>query len=192
MGALIYSAITSLDGFVADEAGRFDWAVPDEEVHAFINDRQRPVGTYLFGRRMYETMVAWEAIDTGDDQPRVMREFAKIWRGTDKIVYSRTMDTVSSARTRIERDFDAHGILRVKSQADRDLMVAGPELAGQAFRAGVVDELQLYVAPILVGGGTPCHPPDLRLKLELLEERRFGNGMVFLRYSVDAGAPPTS
>jgi len=182
MAKLIYSAITSLDGYVADEDGNFDWAVPDEEVHTFVNDLQRPVGTYLYGRRMYEVMVAWETADTLADQPPYTQDFAQIWQAADKIVYSTTLETVSSARTRIERDFDPEAVRRMKATAGPDLTVAGPDLAAQAFKAGLVDECHLFLAPIVVGGGNRSLPNNVRVKLELLDERRFGNGMVHLRY----------
>jgi dihydrofolate reductase len=152
MAKLIYSAIASLDGYVADEDGNFGWAVPDEEVHAFINDLQRPIGTYLYGRRMYETMVGWETDPTLAEQSPLMRDFAQIWQAADKIVYSKTLEAVSSARTRIERDFDPELVRQMKARAGRDLNVGGPELAAQAFRAGLVDELYLFVVPIVVGG----------------------------------------
>jgi dihydrofolate reductase len=179
---LIYSAIASLDGYVADEDGNFDWAVPDDEVHAFINDLERAVGTYLYGRRMYETMVGWETDPTLADQSPLMRDFAEIWQAADKIVYSKTLEAVSTARTRIERDFDPEAVRQVKALAGRDLIVGGPELAAQAFEAGLVDELHLFVVPMVVGGGKRSLPDDVRLKLELLDERRFGNGMVYLNY----------
>jgi dihydrofolate reductase len=182
MPKLIYSAITSLDGYVADEDGNFDWAAPDEEVHTFVNDLERPVGTYLYGRRMYEVMVAWETMDTGPDQPPVMRDFAEIWRAAEKVVYSRTLETVSSARTRIERDFDPEAVRQMKAQAGRDITVGGPDLAAQAIKAGLVDEYHLFVAPIVVGGGKQSLPDNVRLKLELLNERRFENGVVYLHY----------
>jgi dihydrofolate reductase len=185
MAKLIYSAITSLDGYVADEDGKFDWAEPDEEVHTFINDLERPVGTYLYGRRMYEVMVAWETLALAD-QPPSMRDFAEIWRAADKIVYSKTLETVSSARTRIERDFDPEVVRQMKASAGRDFSVGGPDLAAHAIRAGLVDEWHLFVAPILVGGGTKSLPDDVRLKLELLDEREFGNGMAYLRYRTRA------
>jgi dihydrofolate reductase len=181
MAKLIYSAIASLDGYVADEDGKFDWAEPDEEVHTFVNDLARSVGTYLFGRRMYEVMLAWETMNLAD-QPPFITDFAKIWRAADKIVYSRTLETVSSARTRIERDFDPEAVRQLKASAGRDLAVGGPELAGHAFKAGLVDECQLFLAPIVVGGGRQSVPYSVRLRLELLDERRFGNGMVHLRY----------
>ena len=186
MGKLIYSAITSLDGYVADELGRFDWAKPDEEVHTFINDLERPVGTYLYGRRMYEVMVSWETAHTLSDQPPYIRDFAEIWQAADKIVYSRTLEAVSSARTRLEQDFDPEAVRKLKASADRDLTVGGPDLASRAFERGLVDELHLFVAPFIVGGGNQALPNNLRLKLELLDERRFSNGMVFLRYGTGA------
>jgi dihydrofolate reductase len=181
MAKLIYSAITSLDGYVADGEGNFDWAAPDEEVHTFVNDVERSVGTYLFGRRMYEVMVAWETMPLGD-QPPVVRDFAEIWRAADKVVYSKTLQTVSSARTRTERDFDAEAVRRMKVTARRDISVGGPNLAAQAIEAGLVDECHLYFTPIVVGGGTRSLPNDVRVKLELLDERRFGNGVVHLHY----------
>ncbi|MDQ3990822.1 MAG: dihydrofolate reductase family protein [Actinomycetota bacterium] len=182
MARLIYAPITSLDGYVADEDGNFDWAAPDEEVHTFINDLERPVGTHLYGRRMYEVMVAWETMNPLADQPAFIRDFAEIWRAADKVVYSTTLDTVSSARTRIERDFDPEAVRRMQAQRGRDITVGGPDLAAQAIRAGLVDELRLLVAPMVVGGGKRSLPDDVRLKLELLEERRFDSGMVHLRY----------
>jgi dihydrofolate reductase len=182
MAKLIYSAIASLDGYVADEDGRFDWAEPDEEVHTFANDLERPVGTHLYGRRMYEVMVAWETIGRRPDQPPFIEDFAEIWRAADKIVYSKTLENVSSARTRIEREFDAEAIRQLKTAAERDITVGGPALAAQAFKAGLVDDLHLFVAPIVVGGGKRSLPDGVRLRLELLDERRFGNGMVHLHY----------
>jgi dihydrofolate reductase len=181
MGKLIYLALTSLDGYVADEDGKFDWAEPDEEVHTFVNDLERGVGTYLYGRRMYEVMLAWETVNLAD-QPSFIRDFTEIWRAADKIVYSNTLETVSSARTRVERDFDPEAVQQLKAAARRDLGVGGPELAAQAFKAGLVDEYHLFLAPVVVGGGKQSLPDDVRLKLELLDERRFGNGMVHLRY----------
>jgi dihydrofolate reductase len=179
MAKLIYSAIMSLDGYTADEDGNFDWAAPDEEVHTFVNDLERPVGTYLYGRRMYEVMVAWEAVT---DQTPHTRDFAEIWRAADKVVYSRTLEAPSSARTRIERDFEPGAVRQMKAAAERDLTVGGPDLAAHAFRAGLVDECRLYVAPIVVGGGNRALPDKVRVPLELLDERRFGNGVVYLRY----------
>jgi dihydrofolate reductase len=182
MAKLIYSAITSLDGYVADEDGNFDWAAPDEEVHSFVNDLERPVGTYLYGRRMYEVMAYWETAHTLADQPPFVQDFAEIWQAADKIVYSKTLETVSSARTRIERDFDPEAVRQLKAQTGRDISVGGPDLAAQAIKAGLVDEYHLFLAPIVVGGGNQSLPNNVRLKLELLDERRFGNGVVYLYY----------
>ena len=182
MARLIYSAIASLDGYVADEDGNFDWAEPDEEVHTFVNDLERPVGTYLYGRRMYEVMVFWETAHTLAGEPPVVQDFAEIWQAADKIVYSKTLETVSSARTRIERDFDPEAVRELKARAGRDITVGGPDLAGQAIKSGLVDECHLFLAPIVVGGGKQFLPRGARLKLELLDERRFGNGVVHLHY----------
>ena len=182
MAKLIYSVIASLDGCTADENGNFDWAAPDEEVHTFVNDRERPVGTYLYGRRMYEVMVAWETMPTHADQPPFARDFATIWQAAEKIVYSTTLAEVSSARTRIERAFDPESIRKMKALAERDLTVGGPGLAAQALKAGLVDECHLFVVPIVVGGGTPVFPHHVRLQLDLLDERRFDNGTVYLYY----------
>jgi dihydrofolate reductase len=178
---LIYSPIASLDGYVADEDGNFDWAEPDEEVHRFVNDLERPVGTYLYGRRMYEVMLFWETAG-GADQPAFVRNFAELWRAADKIVYSKTLETVSSARTRIEREFDPEAVRQLKARAERDLTVGGSGLAGQALAAGLVDECHFFVAPVVVGGGTRALPDGVRLDLELLDERRFTSGVVYLRY----------
>jgi len=182
MAKLIYSAITSLDGYVADEDGNFDWAAPDEGGHPFVNDVERPVGAYLYARRMYEGMVYWETVSALAEQPPVVQDFAEIWRAADKIVYSKTLETPSSARTRIERDFDAEAVRQMKASAEYDLTVGGPDLAAQAFRAGLVDECHLFVAPVVVGGGRPSFPDNLRLELELLDERRFASGVVHLHY----------
>jgi dihydrofolate reductase len=186
MAKLIYSAITSLDGYVADEDGNFDWAEPDEEVHTFVNDLERPIGTYLYGRRMYEVMVAWEDSETFTNQQPFVQDFAAIWQAADKIVYSRTLATVSSARTRIERDFDPEAVRQMKARAGRDITVGGPELAAQAIKAGLVDECHLFVTPIVVGGGNPSLPTSVRLRLELVDERRFRNGVVHLHYRTRA------
>ena len=182
MAKLIYSVITSLDGYVADADGNFDWAAPDEEVHTFVNDLERPLGTYLYGRRMYEVMVFWETAHTLAEQSPVMQDFAEIWQAADKIVYSRTLETVSSARTRIEREFDPESVRQLKAAAGRDISVGGPDLAAQAIKAGLVDEFHLFLVPIVVGGGKQSLPDNVRLELELLDERRFGNGMVHLHY----------
>jgi dihydrofolate reductase len=176
---LIYSAITSLDGYVADEERKFDWAEPDEDVHRFVNELERSVGTYLYGRRMYEVMVAWETVA---DQPPVIQDYAGIWRAAYKIVYSKSLETVSSARTRLERDFDPVAIRQLKTQAGRDISVSGPDLAAQAIKAGLVDEFHLFLTPILVGGGKRSLPDNVPMKLELLDQRRFGNGVVHLHY----------
>ena len=181
MSKLIYLMIMSLDGCVADENGNFDWAEPDEEVHTFVNDLERRVSTYLLGRRMYEVLVAWETMDLAD-QPPFIRDFAKIWLAADKVVYSTTLETVSSARTRIERDFDPEAVRQMKGSAERDITVGGPDLATQGFKAGLVDECHLFVAPVVVGGGIRALPNDVRLQLELLDERRFGGGFVHLHY----------
>jgi len=181
MAKLIYSALESLDGYIADQDGKFDWGEPDEEVHTFLNDLMRTIGTYLYGRRMYEVMVAWETLELAD-QPPHMQEFADMWRHADKIVYSKTLEAASSAKTRLERDFDLEAVRRMKVAERRDLAVAGPTLAAQAFQAALVDECQLFIAPIVVGGGIQSLPDNVRLKLELLDERRFDNGTVYLHY----------
>jgi dihydrofolate reductase len=182
MAKLIYSAIASLDGYVADEKGNFDWAAPDEEVHSFVNELVRPIGSHLYGRRMYEVMAYWETVDTVADLSSVEQDFAEIWQAADKIVYSRTLETVSTARTLIERDFDPDAVRQLKAAAGRDISVGGPELAGQAIEAGLVDEFHLFVTPSVVGGGNRSLPDGLRVTLELLDERRFGNGVVYLHY----------
>jgi dihydrofolate reductase len=182
MAKLIYSAITSLDGYVADEDGNFDWAAPSEEVHAFANQLERSIGTHLFGRRMYETMVYWETAHTRPESSPVELDYADVWRAADKIVYSRTMADVSSARTRIEREFDPDSVRRLKESAGRDLSVGGAELAAQAIKDGLVDEYHLFVNPVVVGGGTSALPDNVRLDLELLDEHRFSSGVVHLHY----------
>jgi dihydrofolate reductase len=173
--------IESLDGYVADENGNLDWAEPDEEVHAFVNDLERPVGTYLYGRRMYEVMNAWETMEVAD-QPAFIQDFAAMWRAADKIVYSRTLEKAESAKTRIERDLDPEAVRQLKASFEADISIGGPNLAAKAMRTGLVDEWHLFVAPVVVGGGTRSFPDNVRLDLELVDERRFGNGMVFLRY----------
>ncbi len=182
MARLIYTAITSLDGYIEDAEGKFDWAAPDEEVHAFVNDLVRPVGTYLLGRRMYETMVFWERPPDLAAQPPVVQDFAEIWQRAEKIVYSKTLQTASSARTRIEREFDPDAARQMKATAVHDITVGGPELAAQAIEAGLVDEYHLFLAPVVVGGGKRSLPDDVRVNLELLDERRFRNGTVYLHY----------
>ena len=185
MAQLIYSAIASLDGFIEDADGNFDWAAPDEEVHAFVNDLERPVGTYLYGRRMYETMAVWDTMPL-DDEPDVMRDFAELWRAADKVVYSRTLADVSTGRTRLEREFDVGATRELKRDSARDIGIGGPELAGQALAAGIVDEIQLFLTPVLVGVGKHSLPTTAQLSLDLRDQRRFVNGTVFLRYGVTA------
>jgi dihydrofolate reductase len=184
MAKLICTAITSLDGYIADEHGNFDWGMPDSDVHAFVNDLERPVGTYLYGRRLYEVMVFWETFRAQPDEPPPMLDFAGLWQAADKIVYSTTLETASSARTRIERTFDPSAVRAMKDAADRDLSIGGPALAAHAFRAGLVDEVRLLVSPVTIGGGNRFLPDGLRAELELLDERRFDNGVVYLRYRV--------
>jgi dihydrofolate reductase len=184
MAKLIYSAIASVDGFTADQNGNFDWAAPGQEVHAFINDLERPVGTYLYGRRMYETMAVWENDPTLAGRSEVTVDFAHIWQAADKIVFSKTLQRASTRRTRIERVFDPEAVRQIKMSAASDLTVGGPHLAAQAFKAGLVDECHLFLAPIVVGSGKQALAGEVRLELELLDERRFGSGMVYLRYRV--------
>jgi dihydrofolate reductase len=172
---LIYSPIASADGYVEDKEGKFDWAAPDDEVHAFVNDLERPIGTHLYGRRMYETMMFWETVSTDGDQAVVSRDFAEIWRAAEKIVYSRTLQTPSSGRTRIERDFDPAVI-----------SVGGAELGGEAIAAGLVDECHLFLVPVIVGGGKRALPDDVHVRLKLLAERRFRSGVVHLHYALRA------
>ena len=180
MAKLIYSAITSLDGYVADEDGGFDWAAPDEQVHAFVNDLERPVGTYLYGRRMYDVMRYWET--PPEDSTAVSQDYAGIWQAADKVVYSTTLEAVDTARTTLERSFDPDAVRRLKASAGRDLSVGGPALAAEALRAGLVDDCQVFLNPVVVGGGTPWLPRGVRLDLELVDEHRFDNGVVYLRY----------
>jgi dihydrofolate reductase len=182
MARLIYSAIMSLDGYIADADGDFEWAAPDEEVFAFVNELERPVGAYLYGRRMYETMRYWETADTLPDQSAVSLDFARIWQAADKIVYSATLQAPDTARTRVERDFDPDQVRKLKEAADRDLTVGGAYLAAQAIAAGLVDEYQLFLVPAVVGGGTRALPDQVRLNLALAEEREFGGGTVYLCY----------
>ena len=182
MARLIYSAITSLDGYVVDETGHFDWAAPDAEVHAVVNDLERPVGTYLYGRRMYDVMAVWETMPTGADQSAVTRDFADIWRAADKVVYSTTLEEARTARTRVERSFDPTAVRKLVDAAGRDVTVGGPGLAGQAIAAGLVDELHQFVTPVVVGGGTGWLPDKVRVDLELLGQRRFAGGVVHLHY----------
>jgi dihydrofolate reductase len=184
MARLIYTTITSLDSYVADAAGDFDWGAPDEEVHRFINDLERPIGTYLYGRRMYDVMALWDSDAAVAGQPAHVADFAALWRAAGKVVYSTTLSEVSSARTRIERAFDPAAIRRLKADAGHDISVGGPHLAAQAIRHGLVDECHLFVVPVIVGGGTRSLPDDVRVKLELLDERRFASGTVHLHYRI--------
>jgi dihydrofolate reductase len=181
MGKLVYGAIMSLDGYIADESGDFGWAAPDEEVHAFVNDLQRSVGTYLFGRRMYEVMSFWEA-PAADDWTPAAREFASVWQTTRKVVYSTSLPAVTTARTRLERRFEPASVRTMAAEADQDVAIGGPTLAAHAIRAGLVQDYQLFVVPVLVGAGTRCLPDGVRLDLELVDERRFDSGVVYLRY----------
>ena len=184
MGKLVYSAIGSLDGYVEDQQGQFDWAEPDEEVLAFVNELERPCGTYLYGRRMYETMVFWETNGSGDEYSPGSRDFAKIWRAADKIVFSRTLAAVRSERTRIARTFDPAVVRQLKASFHHDIAVGGAELAGAAFAAGLVDEVHLILCPVVVGGGKRALPADVPMGLDLLDERRFDGGVVHLHYAV--------
>jgi dihydrofolate reductase len=179
---LVYMAITSLDGYVADEKGSYDWAMPDDEVFGFVNDFERPVGTYLYGRRLYEEMTGWETAHAQPGQSALMLDFARIWQAAEKVVYSRSLAAVSTARTRLERSFDPEAVREMKTRAERDITVGGPALAAEAIRAGLVDEYHLVVSPVVVGGGKRALPGDVRLQLELAGQRRFGNGVVHLHY----------
>ena len=187
MGRLIYSAIASLDGYVADEDGNFGWSAPDEEVHAFVNELERPLGAHLYGRRMYEVLAVWETMDV-TDEPEVIRDYAEIWRATEKVVFSRTLTEPASAKTRIEPEFDPAAIAQLKKDSERDIGIGGPTLAAQALTAGLVDELHLFVSPVIVGGGLRALPDGLKLRLDLEDERRFGNGVVYLRYRCESPA----
>jgi dihydrofolate reductase len=186
MARLIYSALSSLDGYVADEDGNFDWAMPDDEVHAFINDLERRFGTHLYGRRMYEVMVAWDNTDALADQRPVMLDFARTWQAAEKVVFSTTLESVSTARTRIERRFEPETIRQMKARAEHDILIGGPELAAQAIKEGLVDAYHLFLAPIVVGGGKQALPRGVRVKLTLMSERRFDNGMVYLHYDASS------
>lgn len=190
MAKLIYNAISSLDGYIEDADGKFDWAEPDEEVHAFVNDLVRPVGTYLLGRRMYETMVFWERLPDLAARPPVVQDFAEIWQRAEKVVFSKTLQSASSAKTRIEREFDPEAVRQLKARVDRDLTIGGPELAAQAIEAGLVDEYHLLLVPVVVGGGKRSLPDrNVRSQVELLDERRFRHGTMYLRYRTRR-APP--
>jgi dihydrofolate reductase len=184
MARLIYSVLGSVDGYFVDADGRFDWAAPDEEVLTFVNDLERTIGTYLYGRRMYETMVFWETVHTQGDEPAAFWDFAGLWRAAEKIVYSRTLTSPSSARTRIEREFDPDAVRQLKLSSTADIAIAGANLAGQAIGAGLVDEYHLFLSPIVIGGGKRTLPNNIRSPLELLDERSFKNGVVHLHYRV--------
>lgn len=184
MGKLIYAANTSLDGYLEDENGSFDWSVPDDEVHGFWNEHERHIGTSLYGRRMYETMRVWENDDWLEDEPAVIHEYAQIWRAADKIVYSSTLEKVLAARTRIERRFEPEAVRQLKEASQSDLSIGGATIGAEAFRHGLVDECVLLLCPVTVGGGKPALPLGLRVELELLEHRRFGNGVVYVRHAV--------
>ena len=188
MAKLIYTSITSLDGFIEDRDGKFDWAEPNEEVHTFVNDLERPIGTYLYGRKMYEVMTYWESPGSDVNGSPYLSDYAQLWQAADKIVYSKTLEAVSTARTRIESDFDPGAVRAMKASAGRDLSVSGPRLASHALRAGLVDELGVIVYPVVMGGGKHYLPPDLTMQLELREERRLAGGVVYLNYEV-AGQP---
>jgi len=185
VGRLICTGMTSLDGFIADERGDFSWAAPDAAVHAFVNDLERSIGTYLYGRRMFEVMRYWETADAQADRPEVERDYTSVWQAADKVVFSTTLDEAGTKRTRLERSFDPEAVRRLVEGSTRDVSVSGPGLAAHAFRAGLVDEVQLFVCPVIVGGGTRFLPDGVRLSLELGEERRFDSGVVFLRYRID-------
>jgi len=182
MANLIYSAISSLDGYIEDPDGKFEWAMPDEEVHSFINNLERPAGTYLYGRRMYETMMVWETDPNLAAESPLLRDFAEIWQAANKIVYSKTLETISTRKTQLEQTFDPEAIRQLKAAGEHDILIGGAELAAHAFRAGLIDECHLFLIPIFVGGGKSALPDNVRLELELLAERRFGNGTVYLRY----------
>jgi dihydrofolate reductase len=183
MGRLISTGIVSLDGYINDASGKFDWAAPDEEVHAFVNHLERSAGTYLYGRRLYEVMKVWESVPQLPDQSTVMLDYAELWRAADKIVFSTSLTTVPTPRTRIERTFDPDAVARLKADDERDISIGGPTLAATAIAAGLVDEYRLFVCPVLVGGGTAFFPDGAGSGLELLDERRFASGVVYLRYA---------
>ncbi|MFJ5958780.1 dihydrofolate reductase family protein [Paenarthrobacter sp. NPDC092416] len=183
MAKLIYGAIMSLDGYVADVDGNFDWGTPDEEVHRFINNRERSVQHYLYGRRLYDVMSAWESMDTSS-APAYFDDFARLWRAAEKVVFSRSLTSPSTGNTRMEREFRADDVRELKASATSDILIGGPEIAAEAFRAGLIDECELYIVPVLIGGGKKGLPDGMEVRLELIQERAFGNGAVFLRYRV--------
>ena len=183
---MIYFTPTSLDGYIADETGNPDWAAPDEEGFAFISDLLRPIGLYLYGRKMYETMAIWETPDVIPGRTPGMLDFARIWQAADKIVYSKSLETVSTPKTRLKREFEPQLVRDLKAQLPHDLSVGGPALAAQALRAGLVDEYHLLVVPTMLGGGKRVLPSNVCVRLGLLDERRFANGWVYLRYHTQA------
>ncbi len=184
MANLIYVTNVSLDGFIEDEHGGFEWTEPDDEQFVFVTDLVRPVGTYIYGRRLYETMAVWETEPALAAQSELMADFAHVWQAADKIVYSTTLDAVSTGRSRLERNFDPAAVRKMKATTSRDLMVGGANIAAHAFSAGLIDECHLFIGPCVVGRGKPSLPSELRAKLELLDERRFGNGVVYVRYRI--------
>lgn len=188
MARLIYTAISSLDGYIEDIDGKFDWSEPDDEVHNFINNLERKAGTHLYGRRLYETMAVWETDPSFAAASPIYRDFAEIWQAAEKIVYSKTLAEASTRKTRIERVFDPEAVRQLKADAGHDILIGGPNLAAHAFRAGLIDEVNLFLSPIIIGGGKSALPNNILLQLELLEERRFRNGMVYLRYQVRQGS----
>lgn len=187
MAKLIYSAICSLDLYINDAGGSFEWAAPDEQVHAFVNEQERAVGTYLLGRGMYDTLKVWDTLGSDPESSNAVREFASIWRSADKVVYSASLDAVETQRTRLEREFDPAAVRAMADAAERDVGVGGATLAATALRAGIVDRVDLYLNPVVVGGGTRALPNDVRLGLELLATERFDNGVVYLRYALQRG-----
>jgi dihydrofolate reductase len=187
---LVYSAITSLDGYTADESGDIDWGAPDPEVLTFINDLERGFGTHLYGRRMYEAMVYWETFDLPGEEPGPLRDFAEIWRAADKVVYSRSLGAAASNRTRIEREFDPDAVRRMKHTAVRDLSIGGPDLTAQAMAAGLVDEVHLFLTPVTLWGGTSALTADFRSELDLVHVDHFGSGVIHLHYRVGGSVAP--
>lgn len=184
MGKLIYSAITSLDGYIADAAGNFDWGEPDAEVHSYLNDLERSAGVHLYGRKLYEVLAVWEEFYEKPDLPEVYRDYATLWHHAQKVVFSRTLTEVNTPRTSLERSFDPEALRRLKAQTPGDLVIGGAELAGQALMAGLVDELNLVIPPVLLGGGKRALPKNFSTTLELAVQRQFANGVVHLGYRV--------
>jgi dihydrofolate reductase len=189
LSKLIYSAIASLDGYIEDHDGNFNWGVPVDEAHAFINNLMRPIGTHLYGRRMYEVMMAWETDSSLGEQSPTMADFARLWQAAEKVVYSQTLKSVSTARTRIARTFEAESIRQMKQELEADLVIGGPELAANAFKAGLIDECYVFLAPITVGRGKPAFPQAIHVHLGLLDQRRFTDGMVYLHYKFEERIP---